>query len=128
MNLTLWVIAVLLAAIFLAGGVGKLILRKERIAAHRPFGGWAEDFSGESIKAIGVLEILAAVGLVLPAALDIAPILVPLAAVGLVMVMAGAMVTHLRRHEATPIAVNLVCLALAGFVAWGRFGPESSTG
>ena len=127
MNLTLWIIAGLLAAIFLAGGVGKLILRKERIAA-TPLGGWVEDFSADSIKAIGVLEILAAVGLVLPAAVDISPVLVPLAAVGLVVVMVGAMITHLRRSEATPIAVNLAYLTLAGFVAWGRFGPESFTG
>jgi uncharacterized membrane protein YphA (DoxX/SURF4 family) len=127
MNLTLWIIAGLLAAIFLAGGVGKLILRKEKIAA-TPLGGWVEDFGADSIKAIGVLEILAAVGLVLPAAVDISPVLVPLAAVGLVVVMVGAMITHLRRREATPIAVNLAYLALAGFVAWGRFGPESFTG
>ena len=127
MNLTLWIIAGLLAAIFLAGGVGKLILRKEKIAA-TPLGGWVEDFSADSIKAIGAVEILAAVGLVLPAAVDIAPVLVPLAAVGLVVVMVGAMITHLRRREATSIAVNLAYLALAGFVAWGRFGPESFTG
>jgi dienelactone hydrolase len=58
MNLSLWIIAGLLAAIFLAGGVGKLILRKEKIAA-TPLGGWVEDFSADSIKTIGALEILA---------------------------------------------------------------------
>ncbi|HEX6422440.1 MAG TPA: DoxX family protein [Acidimicrobiales bacterium] len=58
--------------------------------------------------------------------MDIAPVLVPLAAVGVVSLMVGAMITHLRRHEAVPFAVlNLAYLAMAAFVAWGRFGPES---
>jgi hypothetical protein len=127
MNIALWIIAGLLAAAFLAGGALKLILPKERLAV-TPGGGWVEDFSARTVKAIGVLEVLAAAGLVLPAALDIAPVLVPLAAVGLVLLMVGAMITHLRRHEAKPIMVNLAYLALAGFVAWARFGPESFTG
>jgi hypothetical protein len=124
MNLALWIIAGLLAAIFLVGGAGKLIIPKEKIAA-TPFGGWAEDFSAGSIRAIGALEVLAAVGLVLPAAVDTAPVLVPLAAVGLVLLMAGAAIIHLRRHEVKVIVANLGYLALAGFVTWGRFGPES---
>jgi hypothetical protein len=127
MNLTLWIIAGLLAVIFLVGGVGKLIMPKEKIAA-TPFGGWVEDFSTGSIKTIGVLEVLAAVGLVLPPAMDIAPVLVPLAAVGLVLLMAGAAITHLSRHEFKVITANLAYLALASFVTWGRFGPESFTG
>jgi uncharacterized membrane protein YphA (DoxX/SURF4 family) len=127
MNLTLWIIAGLLAVIFLAGGVGKLIMPKEKIAA-TPLGGWVEDFSAGSIKAIGVLEVVAAVDLILPAAVDIAPVLVPLAAVGLVLLMAGAAVMHFRRHGFKVIVANLAYLALAGFVAWGRFGPESVTG
>jgi hypothetical protein len=121
MNIALWIIAGLLAVAFLAGGALKLILSKEKLAA-APGGGWAEDFSADAIKAIGALEVLAAVGLILPAALDIAPVLVPLAAVGLVLLMIGAIVTHLRRHEAKVIVANLAYLALAGFVAWGRFG------
>jgi DoxX-like family len=89
MNLALWITAGLLAVIFLAAGGGKLIMPKEKLAAF-PGGGWVEDFSAGSVKTIGVLEVLAAVGLILPAALDIAPVLVPLAAVGLVLVMVGA--------------------------------------
>ncbi|MBL7253357.1 DoxX family protein [Actinoplanes sp. LDG1-01] len=64
--------------------------------------------------------VLAAVGLVLPAALDIVPVLVPLAAVGLVLLMAGAAIVHLRRGESKPIIVNLLFLALAATVAIGR--------
>ncbi|MEU6034165.1 DoxX family protein [Actinomadura sp. NPDC047616] len=127
MNLTLWIVTGLLAVAFLAGGVIKLIRPREKLAA-APGGGWVEDFGAGAVKAIGAVEVLGAAGLVLPAALGIAPVLVPLAAVGLVLLMVGAMITHLRRHEATAIVVNLVYLALAGFVAWGRFGPESFTG
>jgi len=53
---------------------------------------------------------------------------VPLAAVGLVLLMVGAIVTHLRRHESQAIVVNLAVLALAALVVWGRFGPQSFTG
>jgi len=80
-----------------------------------------------AVKAIGLAEILAAFGLILPATFGIAPVLVPLAAVGLVLLMVGAVITHLRRQEATAIAVNLALLALAALVALGRFGPYSFT-
>ena len=89
--------------------------------------GWAQDFSPTIIRLIGLAEILGAIGLVLPAAVHIAPILVPLAAVGLALVMVGAAVVHARRNEPMNIAVNVVLIALAVFVAWGRFGPYSFT-
>jgi hypothetical protein len=127
MNLTLWIVTGLLAVAYLVGGGAKLIMPKEKIAAF-PGGGWAEDFSAGSVKAIGALEVLAAVGLVLPAALDIVPVLAPLAALGLVMIMVGAVITRIRRHETKFMVADLVYLALAGFVAWGRFGPESFAG
>jgi uncharacterized membrane protein YphA (DoxX/SURF4 family) len=126
MNIALWIIAGLLAVAFLASGAMKLIQPRERLAASGM--GFAEDFGAGAVNAIGALEILAAVGLLLPAALDIAPVLVPLAAVGLVSLMVGAIITHVRRHEAQAIVVNLALLALAGLVAWGRFGPQSFTG
>ena len=127
MNLTLWIVAGLLAVVYLLSGIGKLIVPKEKLAAF-PGGEWIEDFSAGSVKAIGVLEVLAAVGLILPAALDIAPVLVPLAALGLVLIMVGAVITRLRRHEPKPMVADLAYLALAAFVAWGRsFGPKSFT-
>ena len=106
MNIALWIIAGLLAVAFLASGVMKLVQPKEKLAAAGM--GFAEDFSVGAVKGIGVLEVLAAVGLILPAVLDIAPVLVPLAAVGLVLLMIGAMVVHLRRHENQAIVTNLV--------------------
>ncbi len=126
MNIALWSIAGLLAVASLASGAMKLARPKEKLAALGM--GWVEDSSAGTVKAIGILEVLAAVGLILPAALDIAPVLVPLAAVGLVLLMAGAIITHLRRHEARVIASPIALLALAVLVAWGRFGPQSFTG
>ncbi|MFF2189407.1 DoxX family protein [Streptomyces sp. NPDC058155] len=52
-----------------------------------------------------------------------APILVPLAATGLVVTMVGAMVVHARRGELPYLALNLALLVLAAVVAWGQFGP-----
>ena len=124
MNVVLWVLAGLLAAFFLAAGATKLAQSKEKLTAS-PNMAWATDFSPGVIKLIGALEVLAAIGLILPAALDIVPVLVPLAAVGLVLVMIGAVITHARRKETQPIVINVVLLAVAAVVAWGRFGPYS---
>ncbi|MEU5722668.1 DoxX family protein [Micromonospora sp. NPDC047738] len=125
MNIALWIIAGMLAVAFLASGAVKLIQPKEKLPSSW---GWVEDFSAGGIKAIGALEVLAAVGLTLPAVLDITPVLVPLAAVGLVVLMVGAFIAHVRRREAQGAVLTLVLLALAVFVAWGRFGPLSFTG
>ncbi|MFM9698158.1 DoxX family protein [Streptomyces europaeiscabiei] len=86
-------------------------------------GTWAEDFPPGMIKTIGALEDLAAIGPILPAALDTAPVFVPLAATGLVLTMIGAAVFHIRRREIKETVTNLVLLVLAAVVAWGRFGP-----
>jgi uncharacterized membrane protein YphA (DoxX/SURF4 family) len=123
MNTFLWTVAGLLAFVFLAAGTMKLAQPKAKLAATGQ--GWVEDFSAGTVKGIGLLEVLAAIGLILPAALDIAPVFVPLAATGLGLMMVGAVITHARRREFPNIAVNTVMLALAAVVAWGRFGPHS---
>lgn len=125
MNMALWIVAGLLAVAFLASGAVKLIQPKQKLPASW---GWVEDFRAGSIKAVGALEVLAAVGLVVPGLLGVAPVLVPLAAVGLVLLMVGAFITHARRGEAQGVVMTLVLFALAVFVAWGRFGPQSFTG
>lgn len=123
MNIVLWIIAGLLAVAFLAAGAMKVAQPKEKLAEGGM--GWTEDFSPGAIKAIGALEVLAALGLVLPPAFDVAPVLAPLAALGLVLMMIGAAITHARRKETQMIVVNTVLGVLAAVVAWGRFGPWS---
>jgi uncharacterized membrane protein YphA (DoxX/SURF4 family) len=125
MNLALWIIAIVLAVAFAGSGLMKLVVPKDKLVTAGQ--GWAQDYSQTNIRLIGLVEVLGAVLLVLPAALHIAPILVPLAAVGLALVMVGAIVVHARRKEPMNIAVNVVLIALAVFVAWGRFGPYSFT-
>ena len=128
LNLALWIVAGMLAVVLLVASSTKLFVPKEKLAG---MGGaasrWVEGFSPGALKAIGALEFLAAVGLIVPAALGIAPILVPLAATGAVLLFAGAVTMRLRRGERATIIADLVYLAMAAFVAWGRFGPGSFT-
>ena len=125
MNVFLWIIAGLLALLFLAAGAMKLTQSKEKLATSGQ--GWSEGFSNGMITTIGALEILAAIGLILPPAVGVAPVFAPLAALGLVLLMIGAAATHLRRNERPNAAVNLVLMVLALVVVWGRFGPHSFT-
>lgn len=121
MNIVLWVVAGLLAAVFLGAGLMKVSQPKPKLA--KAGMGWVDDVSVGTLRFIGTVEILAAIGLILPAALHIAPVLVPLAAVGIVLVMIGAVATHARRGEFPLVAGNVLLLVLAALVVWGRFGP-----
>lgn len=89
---------------------------------------WVLDSKPGTLKAIGALEILGAVGLILPALLGIAPILVPLAASGLALIMTGAMIMRIRRGETKAALGDGGYLALTAFVAIGRFALEPFTG
>jgi uncharacterized membrane protein YphA (DoxX/SURF4 family) len=119
-NVLLWVLQVVLALIFLMAGGLKLAMSKEKARERLA---WVEDFSEPTLKLIGAMEVLGALGLVLPAATGIAPVLTPLAAVGLAVLMVAAAVVHTRRREYGSVALNAVLFAVAVVVAWGRFGP-----
>ena len=128
MNLALWIVAGLLAAVFLLAGSTKLFVPREKLA-RAPGRGWALDFSVGFVKALGAIEVLGAVGLLLPALLGIATVLVPLAALGLGLIMIEAATVEFRRQEFGHVLLNLTYLALIGFVVWGRFiGPSSFLG
>ena len=126
MNVALWIIAGFMAAVFLFAGATKLLTPREKLAK-APGGGWVLDFSAAFVKVLGALEILGAVGLIVPALLHVAPVLVPLAALGLVLVMTGAAIVESRLHEFRHVLVNLTYFALLALVASGRFGPWSFT-
>jgi DoxX-like family len=87
--------------------------------------GWAADVTDVEFRTVGLLEVLGALGLVLPGALGVAPLLTPLAAVGLALTMIGAIVTHVRMGETDRLAVPIVLLALTLFLAIERFGAHS---
>jgi uncharacterized membrane protein YphA (DoxX/SURF4 family) len=127
-NIALWITAGLLTAVFLFSGFGKLFVQREKMAAMADAARWVLDFKPATLKAIGALEILGAVGLILPALLDIAPILVPLAASGLMLIMTGATIMRIRRGETKNALGDAGYLALTAFVTIGRFALEPFTG
>lgn len=124
MNLALWIVAGLMSVAFAIGGIGKLITPKEKIA-ELPGGKWVTGVSPGFVRATGVLDLLAAAGLILPAAFGVAPVLVPVAAVGVILLMIGAGIMRLRFGSPKAIFGDAVYLVMAAVVAWGRFGPES---
>ena len=82
---------------------------------------WVDDVSASRIRLIGILELLAGIGLILPQLTGILPWLTPLAAVGLVLTMIGALIVNVRNDNRLVIIENIVLLLLAAFVAYGRF-------
>ncbi|MEV0295338.1 DoxX family protein [Nocardia sp. NPDC050710] len=123
MNVALWIVAGVLAAVLLVSSA-KLVIPKEKILAAGDYASWAEDFSPGALKALGVVDLLGAVGLILPAVLDIAPILVPVAATGTALLFAGAIIVRVQRGLWTTAIAEVLYLAMAVFLAWGRFGLE----
>lgn len=126
MNVTLWVAAGMLAVVALAGGISKTFIPKDTLAAHDG-GRWTADASVGLVKALGIVELFAAAGLLLPAVAGIAPVMVPVTAVCWALLMVGAMITHGRLGQFTLVGVNAFYLALAMFIAVGRFGIEPFT-
>ncbi|WP_028131252.1 DoxX family protein [Serinicoccus marinus] len=119
MLLALWIINGLLALAFLGAGGMKLLRGKDALAASGM--SYVEDFSAGTVKLIGALEVLGAVGLIVPLLTGIVPVLTPIAAIGLAIIMIGAVVTHIRRKEPPLFPAILGVLAVAsavlGFIA-----------
>jgi uncharacterized membrane protein YphA (DoxX/SURF4 family) len=114
MNRALWIVQGLLAAVFLFSGVMKLVLPLEQMAGPVDFPGWF-------LRFIGVAETLGGIGLILPALLRIKPGLTPLAAVGLVIIMIGAVGITLPSMGVLMALLPLIVGVLAAFVAYGRW-------
>lgn len=126
MNLVLWILTGLLAAALLVS-TSKAFVPREKIAAAGPAAEWILDFSPASLRAIAALELLAAIGLILPAALGIAPVLVPVTATCVALLFAGAAIMRLRRGERKTVAPDVVYLVIAVCIAIARFGPWAFT-
>ena len=118
MDLTLWILQGLLALVFLGSGIAKLVQPKAKLVGS-PRMAWSNGFSQGAIRWIGIAEVLGALGLMLPSALRVLPWLTPLAALGLALIMAGAVTTHARRQEPVIPPLILGLLGLAVFI--GRF-------
>ncbi|ALG83653.1 DoxX family protein [Gordonia phthalatica] len=124
MNIALWIVAGVLAALFLMVGAAKAVKSKEQFLAD-PRMAWAENYPAGLITFIGVAEVLGAAGLILPGAFGIATPLVGIATIALAITMVGAIVVHVRRSEWQSVVMNAVLLALLVFVAVGRLGAYS---
>lgn len=118
MNVVLWVGQVALAAIFALSGTLKSVQSKERMLASGQTG--VREFPLPAIRLVAASELLAVVGLLVPQATGIAPVLTPLAALGLAVVMVGAATAHTRLGEARTAAVNVAILLVCVGVAAGR--------
>lgn len=114
MTIVTWLLQILLAFAFIAAGSMKLITAKPQLLSNGM--AWVEDFSETQIKLIGAAEVAGALGLVVPAATGIVPMLTPVAAAGLTLLMGGAVATHLQRGESP--APALVLMVLAAITAW----------
>jgi DoxX-like protein len=119
-NIALWIVQGFLALVYLAAGGLKIVRPRERLVATGNLD-WMKDSSDAGVKAVGVVEVLGALGVLLPWLTGIAAILTPIAAVGLVAVQIGALRVHLVRNERRPLPANVLLLLLAAFVAAGRF-------
>jgi uncharacterized membrane protein YphA (DoxX/SURF4 family) len=113
-NRALWILQVLLALLFLFGGVMKLVMPIEEMTKELPLPGWF-------LRFIGVAEALGGLGLVLPALLRIQPGLTPLAAAGLTIIMIGATTLGVASSNLVGTLLPLVVGILTAFVAYGRW-------
>lgn len=111
----LWIAQVLLALAIVSAGIIKLISADELLTSYYPL------FPAAFIRFIGVCEILGAIGLVVPAALRIRPELTPLAAAGIAIIMAGAVISTIAMGAPSAIAMPLILFLLAVFIAYGRW-------
>jgi hypothetical protein len=115
-NVILWIAQVVLAGTFLWSAAMKLLQSTDSLAET-----WAWAAGNTAlVKITGILDLLAAIGLVLPALLRIRPQLTLYAAYGILALMVAASIFHIARGEASQIGINIFFALLAGFIAWGR--------
>ena len=119
MNVALWVVQGVLAVIMLMAGTVKLRKSRDELVGDMA---WVEGVSDGTVRLIGALETLGALGLILPGVTGIAPVLVPIAAAGLAIIQALALAVHTRRKEFGYYPMNIAFIAAGAFIAWGRFG------
>ena len=120
MNVAVWVVSGILAAVYVIAGVVKLALPKGKLVEN-PNMAFAEGLSQGLIRVIGAAEVAGGLGLILPWVTGVAPFLTPVAAVGLALLQVGATIFHGLRREFKQWPINFLLLVLAAFVAYERF-------
>lgn len=117
LHITLWIAQVLLAAVLIWAAGMKLFKPIEELAIMWP---WTGQVAPALVKLTGIIDILGALGLILPSLLRIKPNLTPIAAIGVIALMVCASIFHIVRGEASLIGVNIFFAIVAAFIAWGR--------
>ncbi|MCU1643786.1 MAG: hypothetical protein JWN03_4061 [Nocardia sp.] len=115
MSVAYWIVAAVLAVFYLYSGGTKMVRSKEKL---RPMMGWIDTVPMSFVRGIGTLEVLGALGLILPPLTGIAPVLALVAAIGLAVVQVGGLALHISRREFKVIGLNIFLLALACVAAW----------
>jgi hypothetical protein len=115
MEIAYWIVAGLLAVFYLYAGGTKVIQSREQLL---PMMAWVDSTPMPLVRTIGVLEILGALGLILPPLFGIAPGLAIAAAIGLALIQIGGIVVHLSRGEAKVIGLNIGLLVAAAVTVW----------
>jgi len=110
-----WIVAAVLAAFYLYSGGLKVVRSKDQL---RPMMGWVDALPMGLVRTIGLLEVLGALGLILPPLTGILPWLALAAALGFVVVQLGGITLHLSRGEAKLIGLNVGALVAAGVAVW----------
>lgn len=116
-NIFLWITQSLLAASMIWAACMKLLQPIEKLAVLWP---WTAQLSPALVRATGIVDIVGAIGLLLPGILDIRPALTRWAAIGVIILMMCAAIFHISRGEVSVIGVNIIFAAMAVFIAWGR--------
>jgi len=118
MNVFLWIIQLLLAAIFLTVGLAKAVVPMETLAKAMT---WVNEYSSKKVRAIGILESLGGFGLFFPGLYPISKLIIPFSATGLAVIMVLAAYSNLQRGDRNEFISNLALLGLSLFVAISRF-------
>lgn len=117
MNIALWIVQFVVGLAFIAFGVTKAF-QYEKTTASLP---WVKDTSKGLVIFIGVAELLGGIGLIFPGLFGIWPVLIPISALGIALIMIFATVFHAKRKEHKAILMNIIFLILALFIAYGRY-------
>ena len=120
MNTSLWIVQAILAAMMILLGIVKTFQPIEKLSKFN----WTTHSSEGFVRFVGVSELLIGAGLVLPQLTGILPLITPLAALSLCMIMVLAIAEHVRYKEMHEIGKNVIIILLAAFVALGRFALD----
>lgn len=118
MDVFLWILQVILAAVFLTLGLAKAVVPMEKLKKAMD---WTAEMPAPKVRVIGSLESLGGLGLFFPGLYPISKIIIPISAMGLAVIMMLAAIGNLRRGDREELKTNILLFFITGFVAVSRF-------